>query len=43
MVAAESLRAAARPPPPEPGEFIMEVSFYGDPAGWQITVDQPAR
>jgi hypothetical protein len=29
--------------PAERGEFIMEVSFYGDPAGWWIAVDQPAR
>jgi hypothetical protein len=27
----------------ERGEFVMEVSFHGDPPGWWITVDQPAR
>jgi hypothetical protein len=36
MVAAESVRAAARPPA-ERGEFVMEVSFYGSPPGWWIT------
>jgi hypothetical protein len=24
--------------PAERGEFVMEVSFYGDPPGWWITV-----
>jgi hypothetical protein len=24
--------------PAERGEFIMEISFYGDPPGWWITV-----
>jgi hypothetical protein len=26
-------------PPAEVGEFVMEVSFYGNPPGWWITVE----
>ena len=42
MVAAESLRAAARRPA-ESGEFVMQVSRYGDRRPWWITVDVPGE